>query len=377
VPAVSARLLGPLDADAVFRQRQLPHRDQRRRRPPYVDGALKLDKWFLQGPTTYTVDVALCAGDHTLTLEYYENTGGATAKLSWVPLTTPPPPPPPPPPTGQLRRYWVKPDWLSPFWGYRPRDVAPNPAVNRTGEIDNRLNFRRARLNEAWQWFWADLMALAKYQRVYSGLTLDEKAFVSHAFKGLTSDGRAFTNNAGSSTRNCYPCGETDRGEDMRVDPLICAGNTLLGGDPVRNARGQWMVKMYSFNANQPPPVATLAMLDDPRVLWATIISTKKFPDGSYSLFRFPQLKDGTDVPYPYMTVEDYYYPLEELEEYPLTDPNGGSTTPDAWLDGEGEKPKRSDFSRAQFLELPSDLSRLRASTRACIIARKKEPHLL
>jgi hypothetical protein len=283
----------------------------------YVGGALKLDKWLLQGPTTYTVDVALSAGDQTLTLEYFENTGNATAKLSWVPLTTPPPPPP----TGQLRRYWVKPDWLSPFWGYRPRDVAPNPAVNRTGEIDNRLNFRRARLNEAWQWFWADLMALAKYQRVYSGLTLDEKAFVSHAFKGLTSDGRAFTNNAGSSTRNCYPCGETDRGEDMRVDPLICAGNTLLGGDPVRNARGQWMVKMYSFNANQPPPVATLAMLDDPRVLWATIISTKKFPDGSYSLFRFPQLKDGTDVPYPYMTVEDYYYPLEELEEYPLTDP--------------------------------------------------------
>jgi hypothetical protein len=67
--------------------------------------------------------------------------------------------------------------------------------------------------------------------------------------------------------------------------------------------------------------VATLDTLDDPRVLWATIISTKRFPDGSYSLFGFPELKDGTPVPYPYMTVEDYYYPLEELEEYPLTDP--------------------------------------------------------
>jgi hypothetical protein len=52
----------------------------------YLDGALKLDKWFDQGPTTYTVDVALGAGNHTLTLEYYENAGGAVAKLSWQPL---------------------------------------------------------------------------------------------------------------------------------------------------------------------------------------------------------------------------------------------------------------------------------------------------
>ena len=279
----------------------------------YLDGALKLDKWFLQGPTSYTVDVALSAGNHTLSVEYYENTGGATAKFSWAALTSPP--------TGELRRYWVKPDWLSPYWGYGPRPAAPAPAVNRSGEILNRTSFRRARLTEAWQWFWADLMALAKYQRVYSALTLDEKAFISRAFGGLTGDHLAFTNNAGSSTKNCYPCGETDRGEDMKLDPLICGGNTLLGSDPVRNERGEWMVKMYSFDANQPPPVATLDMLNDPRVLWATIISTKKFPDGSYSLFGFPQLKDGTPVPYPYMTVEDYYYPLEELEEYALTDP--------------------------------------------------------
>jgi hypothetical protein len=49
----------------------------------YVDGALKLDKWFDQAPTAYTVDVALAAGNHTLSMEYYENAGGALAKLSW------------------------------------------------------------------------------------------------------------------------------------------------------------------------------------------------------------------------------------------------------------------------------------------------------
>jgi len=227
----------------------------------------------------------------------------------------------PTPATAQLRRYWVKPDWLSPHWGYQPRPAAPAPAVNRSGEVVDSSYFRRARLTEEWQWFWVDLLSLSKYQRVYSVLTSDEKAFIVRAFSGLTGDHLAFTNNAGSTTKNCYPCGETDRGEDMKIDPLICGGNTVLGGDPVQNERGEWMVKIYSFNANEPPPVATLEMLDDPRVLWATIISTRQLPDGSFSLFGFPQLKDGTSVPYPYLTVEDYYYPLEELEEYPLTDP--------------------------------------------------------
>jgi murein DD-endopeptidase MepM/ murein hydrolase activator NlpD len=55
----------------------------------YVDGVLKLDKWFDQGATTYTVDVPLSAGNHTLKLEYYENGGYAVAKLSWQLLNTP------------------------------------------------------------------------------------------------------------------------------------------------------------------------------------------------------------------------------------------------------------------------------------------------
>ncbi len=50
----------------------------------YVDGQLKLDRWVDQGPTTYTVDTQLNAGTHVLTLEYYENGGGAVAKLSWA-----------------------------------------------------------------------------------------------------------------------------------------------------------------------------------------------------------------------------------------------------------------------------------------------------
>jgi hypothetical protein len=49
----------------------------------YVDGQLKLDRWIERAPATDTVDVPLAAGNHTTVLEYYENGGGAVAKLSW------------------------------------------------------------------------------------------------------------------------------------------------------------------------------------------------------------------------------------------------------------------------------------------------------
>jgi hypothetical protein len=42
-----------------------------------------LERWIDQSPTTYSVDVSLEAGSHTVGLEYYENGGGAMAQLSW------------------------------------------------------------------------------------------------------------------------------------------------------------------------------------------------------------------------------------------------------------------------------------------------------
>jgi murein DD-endopeptidase MepM/ murein hydrolase activator NlpD len=49
----------------------------------FVDGVERLDKDIVQGLTTYTVDTALSTGYHTIKLEYFENGGYATAKLSW------------------------------------------------------------------------------------------------------------------------------------------------------------------------------------------------------------------------------------------------------------------------------------------------------
>ena len=48
----------------------------------YVGGQLKIDKWLLQSPTTYTADVDLTAGAHEVKLEYFEGGGPGLAILS-------------------------------------------------------------------------------------------------------------------------------------------------------------------------------------------------------------------------------------------------------------------------------------------------------
>jgi hypothetical protein len=53
----------------------------------YVDGQTKIDKWFSQGATTYTADVALSAGAHEVKLEYFESGGPGVAFLSWADAT--------------------------------------------------------------------------------------------------------------------------------------------------------------------------------------------------------------------------------------------------------------------------------------------------
>jgi hypothetical protein len=54
----------------------------------YVDGVLQMQAWIDQGPTPYTKNVALSAGNHAVKMEYYENKGGAVAKISWKLLST-------------------------------------------------------------------------------------------------------------------------------------------------------------------------------------------------------------------------------------------------------------------------------------------------
>lgn len=57
-----------------------------------VDGVPVIDKWLDQGPTTYTATRLLDEGTHTIVLEYYENGGGALARMGYTRTDQPPPP---------------------------------------------------------------------------------------------------------------------------------------------------------------------------------------------------------------------------------------------------------------------------------------------
>ena len=48
----------------------------------YVDGVRVIDKWIDQGPTTYRATLPLDGGPHKIVMEYYENGGGAVARLA-------------------------------------------------------------------------------------------------------------------------------------------------------------------------------------------------------------------------------------------------------------------------------------------------------
>ena len=52
-----------------------------------VDGELIIGAWRDQAATTYTATRDL-SGEHTVTMEYYENGGQAVAQLDWTLLTS-------------------------------------------------------------------------------------------------------------------------------------------------------------------------------------------------------------------------------------------------------------------------------------------------
>jgi hypothetical protein len=58
----------------------------------WVNGHLLIDAWRDQAPRTYTGDIYLPGGGVPVKMEFYENTGGATAQLSWAKIGTTPGP---------------------------------------------------------------------------------------------------------------------------------------------------------------------------------------------------------------------------------------------------------------------------------------------
>ena len=60
----------------------------------WVDNVLIIDAWYDSQVRTITADVFLGAGNHTITVQYYEAGGVAVARMGYVALNAPPPPTP-------------------------------------------------------------------------------------------------------------------------------------------------------------------------------------------------------------------------------------------------------------------------------------------
>jgi glucose/arabinose dehydrogenase/PKD repeat protein len=56
----------------------------------YVDGVRVINEWIDQGPTTYRTTLPLDGGPHKIVMEYYENGGGAVARLAYAEVGDPP-----------------------------------------------------------------------------------------------------------------------------------------------------------------------------------------------------------------------------------------------------------------------------------------------
>lgn len=220
--------------------------------------------------------------------------------------------------------YRVKPDQFCYSWDYKVRDVAPNPAVNRTGEITNPANFVRAKFIERWQFFWADLLAMKVYGKRLLELggthnKTPEYLAIVDLFSDLSTHDRFLNNKWGTDNCNNYVA-DIYRGGDPVIDPLICA-DSIVEVEQVQTSAGGItsglkMAKVKAFDVSGVPPIVTAELLaNDRRVLKATVINK----DGSVDDFpqiikRFPWLPDHS-VPYPLIAVNECWFYFDDLQE--------------------------------------------------------------
>ena len=79
----SVRWTGRIEADSGGTYQFMTYSDEGIR--VITDGATVIENWTAHLPTTNYGSIALTAGQHNITVEFYENTGDAVAKLYWRP----------------------------------------------------------------------------------------------------------------------------------------------------------------------------------------------------------------------------------------------------------------------------------------------------
>ena len=211
----------------------------------------------------------------------------------------------PPPVSRPL--YFVLRDWeRADFTGTITR---PNlPMVFRCGELDNSSNGHYSDLNSEWQFFLMDLLSLSYYGKPHTKLTKLERAYMAKRTTAVYASARAFSNNKGLDLFRNYLLGERLTEGLPSIYTLVCGGASLAGEKKI-NTKGVSMLKVDYFDGNgSPPPIETININTDPRIFFATTI-TSTIKNEGYAVYRFPNL-DGKDVPIPIIASQPIYYPL-------------------------------------------------------------------
>lgn len=231
--------------------------------------------------------------------------------------------PTPKPPPDLANIYTVKPDQLSWSWDYKVRSVVSDgflpsaPAVNRTGDINNPARFSRSTFTRAWQYFTIDLLSMSIHGALFKDLWPADKDVMIKKWSAMYDKNTFLTNFAGVGNCNNYITGEM-RGEDPKIDPLICATSKVKVLEIRRSnsgiTAGYDMARLAAFDEKETPPPVTMALLNDPRIMTATVI----YPNGS--VIDFPQYPSRRH-PYPLISSagSERWFPLIDLDKYSPT----------------------------------------------------------
>ena len=210
-------------------------------------------------------------------------------------------------------------DWQFP--PFQLRYIAPQmsgtPQVQRVGDIENPQNGHYTRLTKEWQWFWFDLACKAVFGVYHQSLSKEDFNWLSQRWTAVGSSDKAFNNKQGLDDYHNYVRDERRDKKDPAIYSLICGG-AALRGVRVENSRGEWMIRLESFDGTKPPPpVESIDLARDPRIFFANNISRTRIRDG-YRVFRFsqfskPEINMYRDVPVPLITSKPVYYYAERM----------------------------------------------------------------
>lgn len=211
-----------------------------------------------------------------------------------------------------LAAYRVLKDGESPWRRANPRPGPARgvPAVVPTSPDKNKWpDTSRCKLLEAQQLTWANCLSFSKYGKPFAELKKGspERAYIISKFKGLTGGDKFFTDHHGSENSDNYISGQMT-GQAMQQESKVIADDIVYSAwAEEKNNKGKNMVRIVTFDVDEPVPAFTIDLLDHPAVIEAKII----YPGDRMA--PFDQL-DGAPVLVPLFTQGQAWMPASELQ---------------------------------------------------------------